>query len=65
MDDKIIINWDELKRKPVYVKQHPYIDEDGIYMPREEYAPEGISMYHLVLTKEMFVEAYNKWIKGE
>ena len=35
-------------------------------MPIEEYVPEGItSLYRMVISKEMFVEAYNKYIKGE
>jgi hypothetical protein len=35
-------------------------------MPYQEYVPEGCaSAYKLVMSKEMFVEAYNKWIKGE
>lgn len=55
-----------MKIKPdVYVKQFPFVDDDGIYIPLEEYAPEGCaSNYKCVMTKEMFVEAYNKWIKG-
>lgn len=49
-----------------YVKQHPYLGEDGIYMPCHDYALEGTtSAYRLVISKDMFVEAYNKWIKGE
>ena len=49
-----------------YIKQEPHIDDDGIWMPYEEYVPDGCAgNYRLVLTKEMFVEAYNKWIKGE
>lgn len=48
------------------VKQEPYIDDDGIYIPMEEYVPEGcISAYKCIMTKEMFIEAYNKWIKDE
>ena len=51
---------------PTYVKQHPYVDDDGIYVPLEEYALEGtVSHYKMVISKELFVEAYNKWIKGE
>ena len=47
-----------------HIKQHPYVGDDGIYVPCEEYVPEGCSSaYRCVLTKEMFVEAYNKWIK--
>lgn len=48
----------------MYIKQDPYVGDDGIYVPCEEYVPEGcVSAYRCVLTKEMFVEAYNKWIK--
>lgn len=49
-----------------YIKQYPRVDNDGIYMPLEEYVLEGTgSPYRLVMSKEMFVEAYNKYIKGE
>lgn len=49
----------------VYVKQEPEITDDGIYMPEHEYVLEGTcSKYRMVITKEMFIEAYNKWIKG-
>ena len=65
MSGEFSIDLNELNRKTVWVKQHPYIDEDGIYMPAQEYAPEGIGIHKLVLTKELFIEAYNKWIKGE
>ena len=48
-----------------YVKQEPYVGEDGIYMPINSYVPEGTeSTYKLIITKKMFIEAYNKWIKG-
>lgn len=49
----------------VYVRQYPYVGEDGIYVPCQEYAPEGCSLHNLLISKEIFVEAYNKWIKGE
>ena len=39
----------------------PYINDDGMYFPNEI---NGIVYYQLVVSKEMFVEAYNKWIKG-
>lgn len=56
-----------IKIKPdVCVKQFPFVDDDGIYIPLEEYVPEGCaSNYKCVMTKEMFVEAYNKWIKDK
>ena len=47
-----------------YVRQEPYVDEYGIYVPEREYVPEGTeSAYKCIMTKEMFIEAYNKWIK--
>ena len=50
----------------VYIKQEPYVDDEGIWMPCQTYVPEGCaSNYKLVMSKEMFVGAYNKWIKGE
>lgn len=49
-----------------WVKQEPYVREDGIYMPIEEYVLEGCTgIYKKLISKELFVEAYNKWIKGE
>ena len=52
--------------QPKYVKQEPYIDDKGIWIPYQEYVPEGYaSNYKLLMTKEMFVGTYNKWIKGE
>lgn len=48
-----------------YIRQEPYVDDHGIYTPVHEYVPEGCaSMYQRIMTKEMFVEAYNKWIKN-
>ena len=47
-----------------YVPQHPYVGDDGIYIPCNECVPVGCTTtYECILTKEMFVEAYNKWIK--
>lgn len=49
-----------------YIRQEPYVDEDGVYEPIETYVPEGCeSVYKCIMTKEMFVEAYNKWIKND
>lgn len=48
------------------VKHEPYVDDEGVWYPCEEYTPEWMDTnYKLVISKEMFVEAYNKWIKGE
>lgn len=47
-----------------YIKQEPYVGDDGIYVPVNAYMPAGCTgLYKLVMTKEMFIEAYNKWIK--
>lgn len=47
-----------------YIRQEPYVDDDGIYVPLKEYVPEGcVSTYRCVMTREMFIEAYNKWIR--
>ena len=47
-----------------WIKQEPYVDDDGIYMPLHPYVQAGdSSCYQLVMTREMFIEAYNKYIK--
>ena len=53
-------------KHPTYIEQKPYVDDIGIYIPLEPYVQEGhASYYKCIMTKEMFVEAYNKWIKNE
>lgn len=53
-----------INNNATYVKQYPYVGEDGIYVPCEPYVEEGhAGAYRCVLTKDMFIEAYNKWIK--
>lgn len=48
-----------------YIKAEPMINDEGIWMPVESFVPSYCEpAYKLVMTKEMFVEAYNKWIKG-
>lgn len=40
---------------------YPYVREDGIYAP----VVYSDKIYdQCIITKEMFVEAYNKWIKN-
>lgn len=52
---------DEIKE---YVRNSPYVGDDGIYFPVNDYTEKGIeSLYKLVIPKQLFVEAYNKWIK--
>ena len=49
--------------KPVYRKNVPYMDEDGIYVPVHEYTEDGVcSNFRQIISKELFVEAFNKWI---
>ena len=49
-----------------YVKNTPYIDDDGIWVPCHSYTLKGtVSAYELAISKDLFIEAYNKWIKGE
>lgn len=55
-----------INRDVKYVQQFPFVDDEGIYVPIDEYAPEGCaSTYRCIITKELFVEAYNKWIKND
>jgi hypothetical protein len=50
----------------IYVLQKPYVGDDGIYIPCEPYAPvDCATTYECILSRDLFVEAYNKWIKGE
>ena len=47
-------------------RAEPYVAEDGIYMPIHEYVYEGTAPeYKLVLTKEMFQEAFYEYIVKE
>lgn len=39
----------------------PFVDDKGIYIP-SSYDPRH---YQCLITRELFVEAYNKWIKPE
>lgn len=52
------------RKEKEYEKKYPFVGNDGIYIPVEEYQPKGESgMFKCIMTKEIFVEAYNKWIK--
>ena len=47
-----------------YIRQEPYVDDHGVYIPEKDYIPEGcVGTYKCVMTKEMFIEAYNKWVR--
>ena len=48
-----------------WIKNKPYVDEDGIYEPCCEYTQEGIaSNYKLIIPKEIFIEAFEKFCKN-
>lgn len=49
-----------------YIKQEAYVNDEGIWIPTEEYALEGCtSTYRCLITKDLFIGAYNKWIKND
>lgn len=48
-----------LKFREEDVAQEPYIAEDGIYAPN---IYGNVVFGQLIISKEMFIEAYNKWI---
>ena len=37
-----------------------FVGDDGIYVP----ARHDARYHEMIISKELFVEAYNKWIKG-
>ena len=39
-----------------------FIDDKGIFI--QEFT-HGMSVYRLIMTKEMFIEAYNKYIRDD
>jgi len=39
----------------------PFVDDEGIYIP----SCYDQRYYQCLITKELFVEAYNKWIKPQ
>ena len=47
-------------------KTEPFIGEDGIYIPMQEYEYEGTpTAYELFMTKELFQEAFKEYIIKE
>lgn len=67
-----IIEPDKIKSKMTHVDSReyerltPYVDESGIWFPCEEYGVKGIPhAYKCLITKGLFVEAYEKWIKND
>lgn len=52
--------WTEIKQ-PVYHKNEPYVDDDGIYVPADKYYSMDDN-YIKIMCKEAFVEAYKRWV---
>ena len=53
-------------KMPTYVKCEPFVGTDGIYMPCQDYVRDDSSpIYRMVISREMFIDSYNMWIKGE
>ena len=49
-----------------WVKNKPYVGEDGIYEPCVEYTEKGTAPnYKLSIPKEVFIEAFNKYCKHQ
>jgi hypothetical protein len=55
--------WGEVKTAKICTPEpaKAFVDDEGIYVPYEQNP-----IYHkLLISKDLFIEAYNKWIKGE
>ena len=49
-----------------WIKNKPYVGEDGIYEPCVEYTEKGTaSSYKLIIPKEIFIEAFEKFCKHQ
>ena len=49
-----------------WVKTHPIITDEAILIPKVPYVKEGMSpLYSTLITKELFIEAYKKWILND
>ena len=54
-----------IENESVYILQEPYVSNDGIYVPLSPYVKKGTcSHYKCVMTKELVIQAYNKFING-
>lgn len=50
-------------KQPVYIPTKPMITDDGIFLPLVDSVREGEEPYYkLVMSKDMFIEAYMRWI---
>ena len=56
----------EFENSREYVLNTLYIDDKGIWAPCHAYTLKGTaSSYNMIISKDLFIEAYNRWIKGE
>jgi hypothetical protein len=46
------------------IKHNSKVTDDGIYVPVYDYQYDSEKpLYKLLISKEVFIEAYNRWIK--
>ena len=70
MMSKMVFNREDMEvaeiKEPVWVPTHPHVGADGIYVPVHPYVREDeMPLYKLLISRDMFVEAYNMWINGD
>ena len=52
--------------QPEWFKAMPKVTDDAILMPMQPIYQTGTAVsYKTVMTREVFIEAYKKWILGE
>lgn len=50
----------------IYYSTHTYVDDNGIWEPLSSYVKADESCdYKLLISKEVFIEAYNKFIRDD
>ena len=50
-------------QKVEWIKNEPYVDDSGIYVPVNEYTQKGYSAtYRMVMSADVFKEAFRKYI---
>lgn len=50
----------------IYYPTHAYVNDAGIWEPLSSYVKTGESCdYKLLISKEVFIEAYNKFIRDD
>lgn len=55
----------EFETSHEYVQNPSYVNDDGIWVPCHPYTFKGTaSAYKMLISKDLFIEAYNKWIRG-